>query len=128
MTRRAPSPAALAAGVPSVPADDATVPVPAVSPVLDAPAGACNTSRRPAPRIEDLPDVLTDRDLCALLQVGPRWCEVQRREAKRAGVAPNLPATLPGMKLPRYRKADVEFWMRTGRSVPAPVITHRRVS
>jgi hypothetical protein len=78
-------------------------------------------------RLADLPDVLTDRDLCALLQVSPRWAEVQRRDAKKAGVAPNLPATIPGITHPRYRREDVAYWLRTGRS-SAPVIAHRRVS
>lgn len=92
----------------------------------DAPAG-----RPAAARLEDFGDVLTDKDLAALLQVSPRWAEKQRADARRAGVAPNLPAALPQFaRFPRYRKCDVEAWLRTGRSARAerPHPSLRRIS
>lgn len=67
-----------------------------------------------APRLDDFGDVLTDRDLCALLQVSPRWAEVRRRDAKFG--APDLPRRIPGCGRPRYRREDVARWLETGSS------------
>ena len=38
----------------------------------------------------------------------------------RLGVTPDLPASLPQFRQPRYRKEDVASWLRTGSRVRAP--------
>lgn len=127
MSGRFTAPVALAAD-PAYPGASSAPQVLAVSPLSsETPAPAERPARRPAVRLEDLGDVLTDRDLAALLQVSARWPEVQRREAAKVQRAPNLPATIPGIRQPRYRRQDVAHWLRTGRSA-APVVAHRRVS
>jgi hypothetical protein len=105
-------------GVPASASAPSTTAVTA-SPTAVAPVPAEIPAGRPAlVTLASFGDVLTDADLCALLQVSPRWAEVQRRNAKAAGVAPDLPARIPSLRLPRYRKCDVESWMRTGSSKP----------
>jgi H2-forming N5,N10-methylenetetrahydromethanopterin dehydrogenase-like enzyme len=77
-------------------------------------------------RLEDLGDVLTDRDLVALMQWLPSRPRSLRDKAKALGIAPNLPAVIPGTeRRPRYRRVDVERWLATGSSVPSRL---RRVS
>lgn len=77
-------------------------------------------------RLEDLGDVLTDRDLAALMQWAPSRPRRLRDRARVLSIAPNLPAVIAGtQKRPRYRKVDVERWMATGSSVPVRL---RRVS
>lgn len=118
---------------PAAPAADAACPeaasapsVPAVSSdVLETPVPADRPARRPASRLEDMGDVLTDGDLAALLQVSPRFAEKRRYEARKVHRAPDLPKTIDGCTRPRYWRVDVEHWLRTGRSA-APVVAHRR--
>jgi hypothetical protein len=75
-----------------------------------------NADRRPV-RLEDFGDVLTDRDLAALMQREPSWPRRERDRAKAMRRAPYLPARIEdGRRDVRYRKADVEFWLRTGSS------------
>lgn len=70
---------------------------------------------RPPVRLSDLGDVLSDRDLAALLQMSPSFARTRRELAARTGLTPNLPPALPGMgKMHRYLKEDVEVWLRTG--------------
>jgi hypothetical protein len=76
-----------------------------------APAG------RPPVHLAQFGDVMTDRDLAALLQMSPSFARKRRELAARTGLAPNLPAAIPGMgKMHRYLKQDVERWLLTGSS------------
>jgi hypothetical protein len=59
--------------------------------------------------------VLTGRDLCRLVRRSEQWLYQRRWTAKRRGLAPDLPAEVPGDKN-RYRKVDVAEWLATGRS------------
>lgn len=106
------------ASAPQVPAVSAAVletPVPA-----DAPAG------RPTVRLSDFGDVLTDQDLAALMQRAPSWPRRERDQATVQRRAPYLPARIEdGRASWRYRKVDVESWMRTGSSARVAI---RRVS
>lgn len=70
----------------------------------------------PAPvRLDSLGDVLTDRDLAALMQRKPSWPRRERDRAKAMHRAPDLPARIDdGRRSPRYRRIDVEYWMKTG--------------
>jgi hypothetical protein len=62
--------------------------------------------------LDDFGDVLTDADLCALLQFSPRWAETERSRAKSLGVAPELPAEVFSQRnRHRYRKTDVASWL-----------------
>jgi len=73
-------------------------------------------ARQPV-RLEDFGDVLTDRDLAALMQREPSWPRRERDRAKLMHRAPYLPARIEdGRRDCRYRKDDVEFWLRTGSS------------
>jgi hypothetical protein len=75
--------------------------------------------RRPV-HLDDLGDVLTDRDLVALMQWKPSTPRARRDRARRARVSPNLPARIEdGSCAARYRKVDVEHWMKTGSSARA---------
>jgi hypothetical protein len=79
-----------------------------------------------AVRLDQFGDVLDDRDLALLMKQAPSWARRQRDKAHALGVAPNLPAVIPGFeKRPRYRRCDVERWLATGSSVP---VRMRRVS
>ena len=70
--------------------------------------------RRPF-RLEDFGDVLTDPDIAALMQRKPSWPRRERDRAKAMGRAPYLPARIEdGRRSPRYRKVDVELWLKTG--------------
>lgn len=104
-----PCPEAVASSaVPAVPSPQSPhTPTPA-----DVPAG------RPTRgvRLADLGDVLTDADLAALLQRAPSWPRRERDRARAARVAPNLPRPMDIPGRPRYRKVDVEHWLRTGSS------------
>jgi len=67
--------------------------------------------------LEDFGDVLTDRDLCALMQRPASWPRRERDRAKAMNRAPYLPARIEdGRRDVRYRKDDVAFWMKTGSS------------
>jgi len=71
-------------------------------------------AQRPV-RLEEFGDVLTDRDLAALMQREPSWPRRERDRAKVMARAPYLPARIEdGRRDVRYRKVDVEFWLRTG--------------
>jgi hypothetical protein len=75
---------------------------------------------RPPVRLEDFGDVLTDRDLAALMQREPSWPRRERDRAKAMGRTPYLPARIDdGRRDARYRKLDVEFWLKTGSSARA---------
>lgn len=94
----------------------------AVSPsVALAPTGP--SAERPAsPRLEHYGDVLTDADLAALCQRPASWPRRERDKAKVLGGRPNLPVRIEdGMRAWRYRAVDVAYWLRTGRSLSAPV-------
>ena len=67
-----------------------------------------------------LGDVLTDRDLAALCQRAASWPRRERDRATRLGVPPDLPASMEQFRQPRYRKVDVEHWLRTGSRTRAP--------
>lgn len=60
-------------------------------------------------------DLLTDRDLERLIGASEHYARNARHYAKRRGVAPALPATVPGLRFVRYRKVDVAEWLATGR-------------
>jgi len=73
-------------------------------------------ARRPV-HLEDFGDVLTDADLAALMQWKPSTPRARRDKARLARVSPNLPARIEdGSRQWRYRRVDVEFWMKTGSS------------
>ena len=73
-------------------------------------------TRRPV-RLEDFGDVLSDADLAALMQRKPSWPRRERDRAKAMNRAPDLPARIEALRRSvRYRKVDVEFWLRTGSS------------
>ena len=75
-----------------------------------------NDDRRPV-RLEDFGDVLSDRDLAALMQRPASWPRRERDRAKAMGRAPYLPARIEdGRRDVRYRRSDVEFWMKSGSS------------
>lgn len=65
--------------------------------------------------LDQFGDVLTDRDLARLMKRAERWPMNERCTAKRRGVAPDLPAEIPGVRSYRYRKQDVAYWLQTGR-------------
>jgi len=58
--------------------------------------------------------VLTDRDLARLMQRAESWPGSERKRARRLGVAPDLPAPIPGQKRPRYTRESVRRWLDTG--------------
>lgn len=77
----------------------------------DPPAG------RPPVTLASFGDVMTDADLAALMQMAPSFARDRRRLAARTGLAPNLPAQIPGCgKKVRYLRSDVERWLLTGSS------------
>jgi len=72
--------------------------------------------RRPV-TLDQMGDVLTDRDLAALMQRAASWPRWERDRAKAMGRAPYLPARIEdGRRDWRYRKVDVEYWLKTGSS------------
>jgi len=72
--------------------------------------------RRPV-RLDDFGDVMTDRDLVALMQWKPSTPRARRDKAKQARISPNLPARIDDRSRDvRYRKVDVEHWLKTGSS------------
>ena len=75
--------------------------------------------RRPV-RLDDFGDVLTDADLVALMQWSASTPRARRDKAHAARVAPNLPPRIEdGSRHWRYRRVDVEHWMKTGSSARA---------
>ena len=76
-------------------------------------------------KLDDLGDVLTDRDLAALCQRAASWPRRERDRATRLGVTPDLPVTVPGLRQPRYTKVAVERWLLTGSSARTSL---RRIS
>jgi hypothetical protein len=120
----------------AAPAGDAVVPAtssasfaPAGSSLSasDTPAPSGHTAGRPAPvRLSDFGDVLTDADLAALMQRPPSWPRRERDRARLEGRAPYLPARIDDAhRQPRYRRIDVESWMKTGSSTRSAM---RRIS
>lgn len=71
-----------------------------------------------APRLIDLPDVLTVNDVVALLQISHR----SYSRMVRHGVFVEPIANLPGV---RYAKSTVEAWINR-RPTTAPVLARRR--
>lgn len=66
--------------------------------------------------LDQFGDVLTDRDLARLMRRSDAWPRQERWQAKRRGLAPNLPAAIPDNGwCVRYRKDAVIYWMQTGR-------------
>lgn len=104
-----PADPAAAHTTPAVPA------VPSAGP-SSSPEPAVRPAGRPPVRLSELGDVLTDADLAALLQKAVSWPRRERDRAKAAGVSPNLPARIDIPGQPRYRKVDVEHWLKTGSS------------
>ncbi len=95
----------------------ASSPVPAGPPSAPLTSAPGPARRRPrCLRIAECGEVLTDADLAALLQRAPSWPRRERDRARAARVAPNLPARMDIPGQPRYRRVDVESWLKTGSS------------
>jgi hypothetical protein len=69
----------------------------------------------PPVRLADLPDVLTDADLCAVLRISPRQLRRLVTEQNRTGRRV-LPPTVGPQRGRRYLKRDVEQMLQRSRS------------